>query len=176
MSSLFVAVLKESYHEKNKGQQSEQRQILSQIEGLNTRLKNARELFADQKIDADDYRELKQDCTSKITILEAKLTGCSNAEKSIDGLLQKAMGNLYSLKSLYEGGTVSQKRQIISSIYPEKLTFDGFQYRTLRLNEVIRLIYTLDKGFGEIKNRRSNKNLCLSSWVVPTRIELVSKV
>jgi site-specific DNA recombinase len=175
MSSLFVSVLKESYHEKSKSQQSEQRQLLSQIEGLNTRMRNARELLADQKIDADDYRELKQDCTSKITILEAKLGGCFNAEKNIDGLLQKAMGNLCSVKSLYEAGTVAQKRQIISSMYPEKMTFDGFQYRTLRLNEAVRLIYMLDKGFGEIKKRKSNENLCLSGWVELQGVEPFNK-
>lgn len=66
---------------KKKGQQSEHRQLLSQIEELNTRLKNARELVADQKIDSDDYRELKLGCTNKITILEAKLAGCSHTEK-----------------------------------------------------------------------------------------------
>ena len=176
MNSLFVAALKESYYEKNKGQQSEQRQLLSQIEELNTRLKNARELVADQKIDPDDYRELKLDCTNKITILEGKIAGCSHTERSIDGLLQKAMGNLCALDKLYEEASVGQKRQIIGSIYPEKLTFDGFQYRTTRLNEAIRLIYTLDKGFEEIKKQKDNNNVCLSGWVVPTRIELVSKV
>jgi site-specific DNA recombinase len=77
---------------------------------------------------------------------------------------------------LYESGTVAQKRQIISSMYPEKLTFDGSQYRTPRLNEAVRLIYTLDKGFVEMKNRKNNEFSCLSGEVVPTRIELVSKV
>jgi site-specific DNA recombinase len=176
ISNLFVTVLKESYYEKNKGQQSEQRQFLSQIEELNTRMRNARELFADQKIDADDFKELKKDCTGKIILLEAKLAGCSDTDKNIDRLLHKAISNLCSLKTLYESGTVAQKRQIISSMYPEKLTFDGFQYRTPRLNEAVRLIYTLDKGFVEMKNRKNNEFSCLSGEVVPTRIELVSKV
>lgn len=176
ISNLFVTVIEELYYEKNKGQQSEQRLFLLQIEELNTRMRNARELFADQKIDADDFRELKKDCTGKIILLEAKLAGCSNTEKNIDRLLQKEISNLCSLKSLYESGTVTQKRQIISSIFLEKLTFDGFQYRTLRLNEGVRLIYTLDMGFVEMKNRKNNEFSYLFGGVVPTRIELVSKV
>lgn len=133
-------------------------------------------MVADQKLDPEDYRELKLDCINKITVLEAKLTGSSQAEKSIDGLLNQAVSNLCRLDSLYEEGTVAQKRKIIGSIYPEKLIFDGFQYRTTRLNEAVRLIYTLGDGFSEIKNRKSIRNLCLSGEVVPTRIELVSKV
>jgi site-specific DNA recombinase len=69
------------------------------------------------------------------------------------------------LDVLYEEGTLAQKRQIVGSIYPEKLVFDGFQYRTTRLNEAVRLIYTLDKGFSEIKNRKGSKKMHLSGEV-----------
>ncbi len=176
MSDIYVITLKESYYEQTRSQQSDRKQIFSQIDELNCRLKNARELVADQKLDPEDYQELKLDCANKITVLEAKLAGSSQAEKSIDGLLNQAISNLCRLDTLYEEGTVTQKRQIIGSIYPEKLVFDGFQYRTTRLNEAVRMIYRLGEGFSETKNRKSNKKLCLSGEVVPTRIELVSKV
>lgn len=109
---------------------------------------------------------------NKITILEAKLSGSAQTEKGIDGLLKQAVGNLSRLDTLYEEGTIVQKRQIIGSIYPEKLVFDGFQYRTARLNEAVRLIYTLDKGFNKIKNRKDNNILCLSGEVSLDRAKL----
>ena len=129
-----------------------------------------------EKIDADDYKELKQDCSHKITVLEAKLADCSNTHKGIDALLQKAMNNLCKLDTLYEQGTIGQKRQIIGSIFPENLIFDGFQYRTARLNEAVRLIYTLGKGLGEMKNRKDAEISGLSCEVVPPGIEPGSKV
>ncbi len=175
MSILYGTTLKEAFYEKTKGQQGERNQLLLEIDGLNTRLKNAREMLADQKLDPEDYRELKLDCTNKITVLEAKLSGSTHVEKGIDGLLKEAIGNLYKLVALYEEGTVTQKRQIIGSIYPEKLVFDGFRYRTTRLNEAVRLIYTLDKGFCETKNRRDNDISCLSGEVDPTGIEHSSR-
>ncbi len=176
MSELFKMTLKEVFQEKTKGGQTDRNQLLSRIDELNTRLKNAREMVADQKLDSEDFRELKLDCSNQITQLEAKLAGCSVAEKSIDGLLNHAVNTLGRLDTLYEEGTVSQKRQIISSIFPEKLTFDGFQYRTFRINEAARLIYTLGNGFSETKNRKSSEISHLSGWVVPTGIEPVSKV
>ena len=36
-------------------------------------------------------------------------------------------------------------------MYPEKLTFDGHNYRTSRLNEAAELIYKLGEGFSENK-------------------------
>jgi site-specific DNA recombinase len=171
ISDVYVINLKEAYSEKTKSQQSDRKQLLTEIDELSNRLRKAREMVADQVLDPDDYRELKLDCTNKITVLEAKLAGCSQSEKSINGLLDQAMSNLDKLDTLYEQGTVALKRQIIGSIYPEKLTFDGEQYRTGRLNEAVRLIYTMNKGFSEIKNRKSDKKMRFSGKVPRTGIE-----
>lgn len=130
-------------------------------------------MVADQKLDVNDFREIKIDCMNKISILESKLSSATDAPKSIDSLLNKAIDNLGNLDKLYERGTVKQQRQIISSIYPEKLTFDGFHYRTLCINEAVRLIYSLGEDFREIKNRKSGNKLHLSGKVARTRIELV---
>ena len=96
---------------------------------------------------------------------------------TLEKVMPKAYKEWYAFQSrldkLYEEGTIAQKPQITGSIYPEKLVFDGFQYRTARLNEAVQLIYTLGKGLIEIKNRKSNKNLCLSGEVAGTGIEPV---
>ncbi len=76
----------------------------------------------------------------------------------------------------YDVADVNGKRQIISSIYPDNLVFDGNTYRTKRLNEAVRLIYTLGKGFNEKENRKNEVKTRISGWVVPTGIEPVSKV
>jgi len=40
------------------------------------------------------------------------------------------------------------KRKIISSMFPENLTFDGAQHRTTRINAAIRVFNTLKADFG----------------------------
>lgn len=172
---IYVLMLKEAYDEQTNGQQSQKKQVLAAIDALNIRIRNARELVADQKLDPDDYRELKLECSDKIIVLEAKLSGCSNANKNLDGLLESATNTLCHLDSLYKNGTVAQKREIIGSIFPEKLTFDGFRYRTTRLNEAVRLIYAVGAGFSEIKNRKSSKNLCLSGEVARRELIMLLK-
>ncbi len=48
------------------------------------------------------------------------------------------------LDSLYENGSITQKRKIIGPVFPEKLTFDGSQYRTSRINEALEHILLID--------------------------------
>ena len=81
------------------------------------------------------------------------------------GRLSIALVTLTSLDKLYENANNENKREIIASIYPEKLTFDGFHYRTARLNEAIRLIYSMGKGFNENKNGQSEADFDLSTLV-----------
>ncbi len=171
MNDIYVISLKEAYYEQTQSQRIQRNQLLNQIEELNARLKNARVLVADQKLDPDDFRELKQDCARKIEQLEAKLAGSSQAERGIDGLLEQAVSNLARLDELYEQGGISQKRQIIGSIYPEKLVFDGAHYRTTRINEAARLIYTMGEGLTDIKNRKSGRKTHSSGVVASPGIE-----
>jgi len=65
--------------------------------------------------------------------------------------IDRGIDNLLQLDTVYEKGDIEKKREVISSMYPEKLTFDGFSLRTTRINEAVRLIYTLGVGLREIK-------------------------
>lgn len=78
------------------------------------------------------------------------------------------------LDKIYENGTSEEQRKVISSMYPEKLTFDGFLLRTPRMNEAVQLIYSMDKGLSENKNRTSGNNSSLSCEVGMTRFELAT--
>jgi hypothetical protein len=49
-----------------------------------------------------------------------------------------------------------------------KIDFRRILILNRSLNEAVRLIFSLDAGFNEMKNRKNNDILCLSGWVVPT--------
>jgi protein-tyrosine phosphatase len=48
--------------------------------------------------------------------------------------------------------------KIIGSIFPEKLEFDGTQYRTARINAVVATIFQINNELCNKKNRKSDKN------------------
>ncbi len=117
-------------------------------------------------IEADDYRTIKSESEEKIYRLEAKLTASVSETTDIEPLLNKAISNISQLNLLYTNGSITQKRKIIGSMFPKKLTFDGFQYRTNRINEAITLISLLDKELQSKKNGTSCDISNLSQEVI----------
>ncbi len=89
----------------------------------------------------------------------------SKQSSNIEPLLDKAVTTLSSLHILYEKANNKTKREIIGSIFPEKLVFDGMHYRTARLNEAVSLIYKLGNAFSENKNGQNGEKIELSNLV-----------
>lgn len=50
------------------------------------------------------------------------------------------------LTELYKEGGIERKRKIIGSMYPEKLVFDGFGFRTTRVNQALEIMCLIHKG------------------------------
>ena len=117
---------------------------------------------------------MKTEYSNKLEKLESKLSVSNNDKVDINNLLNKGTNNLLKLDYLYETADIEMKREIISSMYPEKMTFDGFSVRTNRINEVARLIYSMDVGFSENKNRTNQKISSLSCQVGMARFELAT--
>ena len=80
-----------------------------------------------------------------------------DTQESIDAILDKAVNTLSHLDTLYENASSIKKREIV---------FDGFNYRTARLNEAVRLIYNMDVAFEENKNGTKDNFSHLSHQVI----------
>ncbi len=165
MEKAYAHVLNAAYKARTKTQREDIKAIGDQIEAANLEVVRGRKLLLKEEIDGQDFREIKRENEQKIDMLEAKLIEMTSVATNIEPLLEKAVSNLAHLDILYKEGDVKRKRMIIGSIYPEKLTFDGFQYRTTRVNEAVELIYTLDKGFTKNETGQTKEVIDLSSLV-----------
>jgi hypothetical protein len=99
----------------------------------------------------------------------------------VERITQKGLDNLIRLDQLYENGTIKEQREIVGSIFPENLCFNGEQYRTTRLNEAVRQIYLIESGLDQNKNGTSKGNfdLCRSAdWtgLEPVQSEIVNQL
>ncbi len=165
MIKVYTAVLNEEIKERTKSQRVGIKQVKESLEKANTELGNARKLLLNNEIEPSEYRLIKGDYERQITGLESRLIELSKQTNNIEPLLSRAITMLSCLDTLYEHGDNKSKRDIIGSIYPEKLVFDGFQYRTTRLNEAVELIYRMDKGFSKNKNEQIESKINLSTLV-----------
>ena len=164
-AEVYELALREAWQNQTNHVQNEKKQLSNQIAELDSKIAHFRDLLASQKIEADDYRIMKLECTEKIDQLIVKMSATTPKPVEIDGLLTDGFNTLLNLEHLYNDGDIIKKRDIIGSIYPEKLTFDGFTYRTARLNEVIRLLFNMGAGFSGQKKRTNRKKNDLSCEV-----------
>jgi hypothetical protein len=77
---------------------------------------------------------------------------------NIEELMDKTLKVIARLDQVYNDADIFVKRELISSIFPEKLIFDGSHYRTTRINETIRLTAAMGAGFDEIKKWDKSAN------------------
>ena len=171
MTEVFKLVINEVYLAKTKNQKDEIKNIKTELAQLNSRLARARELLLSGDLDGADYKEIKSESEKKIAICEGSVLDLNKESTSIASLLDKALNGLTRLDILYAEADTKRKREIIGSMYPEKLTFDGIGYRTSRLNEAVELIYKLGEGFNENKKGQISNETDLSSLVVPRGFE-----
>jgi hypothetical protein len=102
---------------------------------------------------------------SNIILLEAKIDALSQEFKSIElkQLLDKASTSISNLSALYHDGDVFFKREIVNAICPQRLEYDGNQFRTTHLNEVIATTFSLDARFQKEKSRQNGAFSILSA-------------
>ena len=174
MIDVYKVVLTEAWNGQFGSMQDDRTKLLTQIKELEGKISYIRDLLSSRQIDPADFREMKSDYSNKLERLEAKLSAFNHEQIDIKQLLDKGLDNLLKLDYAYENGDIEKKRLIISSMYPEKLTFDGFVLRTTRINEAVRLIYTLNTDFGHKKNRTNRANSNLSCQVGAARFELTT--
>jgi site-specific DNA recombinase len=159
---LFKELIAEELSDQTNHIQDDSKQLRLQIKELQEKIVYIRELLSSKQIESADFREMKSEYSIKLEKLTAKLNTTNDDKVDIKGLLDKGVNNLLRLDYLYETADNEKKREIISSMYPEKLTFDGFTLRTNRINEVIKLIYSMDKGFSQNKKGQISKKSDLS--------------
>jgi site-specific DNA recombinase len=171
---LFKEIIISVFKSKTNIQRTEAKQLSSQLEEAIKRLSKARDLLLAGDIEADDYRTIKSETEEKINRFEAKLAVSVKDTTDIEPLLNTAISNISQLDVLYTKGSVTQKRRIIGSMFPEKLTFDGFEYRTTRVNEAITLMLLISKKLKGKKNGTNHFFSDLSPEVNCTGLEPVT--
>jgi site-specific DNA recombinase len=173
MQSLLKFSLSKAYYSQTSNVQEDKKQLTVQILEQESRLSKARELLLSGQIDPADYRAMKSEYEERLNKLQVKLTALGTQTETFDTLLNVGLDNLFRLNEIYHDGTIIEKRQVIGSVYPEKLTFDGDQLRTTRINEAVRVIYTLDKALEKKENRTSDNFINLSGQVGKTGLPRV---
>ena len=167
----YKLVLTEAWNDKTNHIRNDRKQLTEQIKTLEGKLSYIRDLLSSKQLDPADFREMKAEYTTKLEKLESHLSASDDEPLNIGSLLNLGINNLLKLDNIYETAGVEKKREVIGSMYPEKLTFDGIGVRTTRINEAARFIYMINSDLQPQKKRTNKNNFHLSAREVSSGFE-----
>ena len=149
----------------------ESKKIKVKLDSETKRLENLQDLLVDQTIDADDYKTMRSRYKSVILDLQEKLSNIKQTKNGYEKYLTSGLNLLKNLCNSYKNSSVGLKQELIGSIFPEKLVFDGNKCRTQKINQAILLIISIGKAFRKNKSEQLPFNKQLFAFVVPPGIE-----
>ena len=173
--NLYREILKDVQHDANNEKRTKEKIIKEDIKKLDDRLALVEDKYMDGEITKEDYQRIsdrykkeRNDLTSQCCLLE-----------SDDKLMPKIEYALNLLKNIAEYmlyADAETKIKIISSMFPNKIEFDGEEYRTNSYNQVLNLIFNNTKQLKGTKNKKLEKSDDISNLVPLPRIELGSNL
>src|SRR5690606_15380228 len=101
----------------------EKKRIAQEIDRLNAKLSVARNKLLSETIDDEEYLEIKKECRERIESLEEQLSkdGSDTKKINIEKSLDRALKYIENIPKMYSEGEINTRRDIIGSIFPEKL-------------------------------------------------------
>jgi len=173
--TLYELMVKELF---NKGQQNSSTTLTSlkeRLKEINLRIEKLEDLFVDGNIEKQNYRQNYE----RYSMTKEEILRTIEIQNSVGdeykSWLKSGVNILSEMKNHYIQSDITDKQKLISSIFPEKISFDGYKCRTTRMNDVLRCILQIDSDLGNKKSGQFSKKLELSTFVEPERIELSSK-
>ena len=145
------------------------------MELVEKRLENLQFLFLDGQIDVSEYQKLKSKLVAEATNLKQISVPKDVIKKELKEKLKSSVNMLGNLSNAMMSMGIEEKHQVLSSIFPEKIQYDGKNCRTLKMNQVLLLLLSIDKGSRGPKNGTNSKKMGLSQGVEPAGVEPASK-
>jgi site-specific DNA recombinase len=169
--NLYEKALTGVYNSRFHNVRNGKKEILCHIQENEEKLSHTRMLVASGKIDATDYHELKTELNQKISSLELQLAKFSSSNYEISFLIKKGIEKVEEISNSLKNGNLTDLRNDIGSIYPEKITFENLQVRTARRNEFVHSINLISNELRGKKNGTKTDFSALSREVPRTGFE-----
>lgn len=134
---LYAEVLRDILPQYGSDKTEKIKAISDQIKGVEGKVLKLELKYVEGEIEKDTFSRVKAAYQKDLTDLKIKKTEIQSAKGNYDEYLDFGIMLLSKLDVFYGNASVEGKRSIICSIFGQKIVFDGENYRTFFLNEVV---------------------------------------
>jgi site-specific DNA recombinase len=168
VGQLYRLVLHDMHRQGDRIRQQELKRIQEEMARVSDHKTRIRKMRINNEIDTEDYAIEKKEVEENISRLDSKLASLTQMN-DLQPQLQKAYNVLSNIDQVWEDKNISTewKRNLVGSMFPEKLQFSSGGFRTARVNEVAQLIFSMGEAFSEIKMGQVETISDLSQYVDP---------
>lgn len=119
---------------------TELQDLHKELRELNIKLQSVDDKFIEGHLSSEDYKRIKSRYGADQLRLQGRIKQLQVSGVDFDKDLNAGLLKLSNLKAEYQSAGADQKKQIVGSIFPEKVIFQKTYFRTPRLNFLIRLL------------------------------------
>ena len=124
-------------------------------------LENLDDKYCAGEISKDNYDRISKRYKHEIKELKQKVEILTRNKKGIKKKIDYSLCIINNLTNIMRNGSVEMKIKVLSSMFPEKIEFDGEKYRTNSYNKVLDLIY---QHTNELLGRENEKGEAVANF------------
>jgi len=164
---LYYEVLKDFQDDKKEERKKEISSLQNDLSGIQKRINTIEDKYLDGDLTKEQYNRMLERCTKEEGTMKQRMEFLKTPNRSlIEPKLSYSINLINSIDKQMRDAPVTTKCKLISSMFPEKIEFDGNSYRTNSFNSVLNLIYQQTKELRGDK-KESGESFSTFSASVP---------
>ncbi len=169
--ALYYAIMKDLFQKDDAERDDAIQQKTRKINHIKELLNSVEDKFFSNQIDDKTYHRARNRYELELTELDSQKLDLELQTSNFMKYVEYGFSLLKDLDKYYQNASLEVKQKIISSIFPEKIIFDGEKCRTSEINKALALIISNIDTYGNVKQEKAVKNDDLSGWVPPVGVE-----
>ena len=164
---LYNEILKDLQSERKGESKKEVAALQNELSTVQKRINSIEDKYLDGDLTKEEYNRMLERYTKEASTIQQQVEMRENPNRSnIEPKLNYSINLINNIDSYIRNASVGVKIKLISSMFPEKIEFDGKTYRTNSYNKVLDLIYQQTNELRGVE-KKSGESFSTFSASVP---------
>ena len=173
--NLFELVLEDHYKTSKQSQFNDIKRVKSEIERIEIKKGKLLDKLLDDVITNKDYTNHTKAINKELTEKRNELLNLNDYKKDLSEYINYGLKLIQNLETFFENSDVLIKNKLMSSIFEDKIEFDGVKYRTPKFKDGFEFIFQKINELEGLKKEKGNSfsdvsRLVLKVGIEPTRL------
>ena len=165
VAGLYIAIMEDVFKANSFDRNKEIKKLESKKNENTELLKKSAMKLANDDIDKFVYHTVRDNVNEENRKYEQQINDFRKLETGFEEYTKYGVSLLSNVDQYYNTATLDNKQKMLGLMFPEKLVFSNNSFQTVTPNEILTLLCSAGKSFGDGGNEKSSKNAAQSCVV-----------